>query len=673
MADAGEGIGGLGAPVGTSAPPAASTGAGHPAGGQDGPSPQRVVDRLDRALAGRRGTLISVAVLVVVAWSIAPVPANTGLEYSWKTGLSLAVDQGLVFGRDFLFTFGPLGFANDVVIVDPGLGLVSIAVAVAIHVLLVAAVVVLLRRSFTPTVALLLAVPVCMLTLVGTHRLATLAMLALVSLWALTRLATPGARCAPLEITAVGVIAGTAVVFKANAVLIVVVGCYTVAACAYATAGLRRVATDLGVFAAATGAGLLGAWIITGQPISALDEWVRGSMEVGLGYNESMGIEAGSRSRQAVEYALAGLVLVAFASMTLRSRAVGLRRRLVLLALLALVLFGRFKAGYVRHDPGHVTAFLVIAALLPLGMLKVWGRWRGLAVLGALTGALFVVADASPLRELDPARRVENLVATARLAISSERREEFVDQRRERMRRQYDLPASIVAQLAGHTVHIDPWETSIAFAYPELEWAPVPVFQSYAAYTPYLDDLNADRLVGDDRPEFVLRRPSDALDNRVVRFESPRATFELLCQYREISAVDGWQLLAAGPDRCGRPRRVARQSLHLGDPVRVPRDPDALVVAEFDGLASGPIDRLRNLAHKSRETHFAIGGRWFRFVTATQGQPHVLSVPRCAPTPGGPQADRIDEFKMVDRLGIPRLDAGEGTYEVEFLEVPYSC
>jgi hypothetical protein len=38
-----------------------------------------------------------------------PEMPTTGLDPSWRFALNVAVSPGLVFGRDVLFTFGPLG------------------------------------------------------------------------------------------------------------------------------------------------------------------------------------------------------------------------------------------------------------------------------------------------------------------------------------------------------------------------------------------------------------------------------------------------------------------------------------------------------------------------------------------------------------------------------------
>jgi hypothetical protein len=64
------------------------------------------------ALAARYlGGAIGVAALIVAALFLipfAPSMPHAGLDPSWVYGVNEAVAQGRVFGRDLIFTFGPL-------------------------------------------------------------------------------------------------------------------------------------------------------------------------------------------------------------------------------------------------------------------------------------------------------------------------------------------------------------------------------------------------------------------------------------------------------------------------------------------------------------------------------------------------------------------------------------
>jgi hypothetical protein len=69
------------------------------------------------------------------------------------------------------------------------------------------------------------------------------------------------------------------------------------------------------------------------------------------------------------------------------------------------------------------------------------------------------------------------------------------------------LPGEMREAIGNSGVTIIPWEISIAAAN-NLNFIPLPVFQTYSAYTPFLDDLNASSLVKNisekKTPEFII-------------------------------------------------------------------------------------------------------------------------------------------------------------------------
>ena len=51
-----------------------------------------------------------VVYFALAAFPPGPLPASSGLDPSWVAGLNMAHVQGLVAGKDWVFTLGPLGF-----------------------------------------------------------------------------------------------------------------------------------------------------------------------------------------------------------------------------------------------------------------------------------------------------------------------------------------------------------------------------------------------------------------------------------------------------------------------------------------------------------------------------------------------------------------------------------
>src|SRR5918995_665110 len=128
-------------------------------------------------------------------------------------------------------------------------------------------------------------------------------------------------------------------------------------------------------------------------------------------------------------------------------------------------------------------------------------------------------------------------VSTVRDVANPGRRAALRDVGRRYLQGTYRLDRRALALLGGHTVAIDPWGVPIAWAY-GLRWDPLPVLQN-EAYTPRLDQLNADALSSGDGPERILRintlrtepglSPTNALDGRYPAHDSPAARVAMLC------------------------------------------------------------------------------------------------------------------------------------------------
>src|SRR5437868_9859385 len=97
--------------------------------------------------------------LALFTWRIWPVDGLRplpGLDGSWKIGLHLAAVHGLVFGREVIFTYGPLGFLTQPLAVDTLTGALSIAFSLLAWFALAAAVLAAARRGFPTAAALVL-------------------------------------------------------------------------------------------------------------------------------------------------------------------------------------------------------------------------------------------------------------------------------------------------------------------------------------------------------------------------------------------------------------------------------------------------------------------------------------------------------------------------------------
>jgi hypothetical protein len=490
-----------------------------------------------------------------------------------------------------------------------------------------------------------------------------LAIAAMACGWALMVLRAeelPGSRrWLPLR-AALGAFAAVAVLVKLNTGLTVAL---VLGVAALATTRDRRRALGAAMFAAGFLVTLLALWTALGQSLGALDDYVRTSYEVVAGFADSM--QADSLTGR-WEYAAAAAVLAGVAGLALEAtRGWPAGRRLGGLAVTALVMFGAFKQGFVRHDG---LAFFATGAFvaLALGSPAARPRW-GSAAVAALCVVSFLAASAPELYELHrpggTRQAVRDAVATLRDP------ETLIAASLSETREREGIPASAIAAIGRRSVHIYPQEAAAAWSQPGLTWRPLPVFQDYQAYTPALTRRNADMLRSDRAPERILRHVEE------LRFADPETTIELACRYVHALGAGEWQVLARVPDRCETPEPVARVEAATEEAIRVPAvGPDELLLMRVEGMKKGPGESLAGFLWKPNRRAVSVDGKHASTVSPTlAGLPALITAGAAADYPRGFRlAPPVHElrFQILTHGVVAPIRSLDRPLTVEFLRVP---
>ena len=459
-----------------------------------------------QAAGPRRATTWAIDVCLGLLVAATTMPIDQFMRYftvddSWLAGLYEGRHRGFVWGSELVFTYGPLGFVAEPRFVHPGLGYASLA----FNLLAVAAIAVGLartwRRVLHPVAAWALTYLIANVVTWNVDVL-LLAALALVLAFAVSEQGRPW-RSTTAIATAAAV--GVAALVKLSLVPIGAALALSIAVMVPRPARWRTVgyASAAGLFA------FLVAWLALGQPLSSLDPYLRSSTAVIAGYSQAMGTEESGRAWEyPAALVLAGATLAVARA---RLRGDGDRGRAVPiagLALVAIAIVAAFRLGFVRHDKHSATFFsgvLVLLAALP-PLVDGW-RHRAVAthavVLVVATAVLWQVADLTSDVVLGGPGRALDLPSAARDASDPEQIAAMTNAALE-----IGMAPEMLERIGDDTVHIDPQDTSLAVL-TGMNWRPVPVFQSYVAYTPHLDRLNADAIV-ESGPTWILRQPDGA-------------------------------------------------------------------------------------------------------------------------------------------------------------------
>lgn len=559
------------------------------------------------------------------SWPVSHLAPGTGIDFSWKAALHMAAQRGLDYGTEIVYVYGPLGFLTVPELYSPKTTAAALLFTGLIHLALSFTVLSILRKHLNLWVALLLSIPAARV-LLWIEPSESLELL--VFLWG-ARLLTEDMpqRRQTLLLAAGAAISGVAFLLKLNTGVVVAVLTYGT------VLGLRSKMASWAGLASITLAAFGAGWLGSGQPMDNLLAYATTSLDMIAGHSRSMGVEEANRGWELV----AGPAVVAALSilMVQATRGIGARRGFMLLAVSGVFTFAVAKHGFVRHDAGHAAPFFGIMLLATLAYAVLWSRSQKMPVIVAnvaliilIAGVFLRIIPGSPENSgFEPAgRAVEQLEVMA----SGSNRRLFIDTARQGLRNQYGLTEEMLGLVGDRRVHIEPWEASVAWAYPQLAWDPLPLFQGFTATSPRLDEMNVEELRSSLGPEVILRQTPRSVDYRNPFFEPPRANVEILCRYAELGNNGVWQVLERTADRCGAPQLLGRVVADAGCAVKVPQvtDENALLLVKIKPSGESLLHLARTQLYRSIATYIDLGANGVhRLVLDTAEGGLLLKVP----------------------------------------------
>jgi hypothetical protein len=291
----------------------------------------------------------------------------------------------------------------------------------------------------------------------------------------------------------------------------------------------------------------IAGWAACGQNPLNLPAYFISSWQISQGYQDAMGLScpAGQLYRGLGVVAL----VVAFLGVNFLTSADRVRNGALTLGALAL-LYLNWKHGYIRAD-GHQIGFfyaaltVIVSAPLVLEPSPVL-RWLKHALLAA-AGLLAVVSCDLVLPglvrgALGGAQNNVNTHAGFFLGLNHGR--EVYTGKWEAERNNYDL-RKVKETVGRASLDVLGFEQAIAL-FNGFNYQPRPVFQGYSAYTPYLARLNHDYYASDRAPEFVLFK-LQTLDGRLAMMDDPDVLRLLVQRYTYLFSEQGFSLWQRKP------------------------------------------------------------------------------------------------------------------------------
>jgi hypothetical protein len=501
--------------------------------------------------------LLALFVCLVVIVPFSPDMPLGGLDGSWRFALEQGMANGLVLGRDLVFTFGPYS------------SVYTRSYHPATHTLMMFASLY-LALSFTWTLGLfigacrrawLAGLLLMMVGMVYFNDTILFMLPLLVGLQVFLRWQRSDSNQAGAPWMLVLLFAPLGLLPLVKGTLLVLCAMVTVLSAGFLWAQRRRALGAVCLLTPAVALVLL--WCASGQPLAALPDFVAGMMAIVSGYNDAMSYYG--VLRESLPFVVAMLTMLWAIA---RLQALEQRAKVFLFLLYGGVLFITFKAGFVRQDVhAMIASTTLLMAAIALNMVL---ADRRVLVATAVVMLPWLVIDHN-YANTTPAKVVHTVgrqVAAAwdgtlqRLRQPDWPRPQF-DAAVAGLRAQAALPV-----LTGRS-DIYSYNQSWLIASGN-QWAPRPVPQSYSAYTPALAERNRQFLLGAEAPRNIFFRV-ETVDSRLPSLDDGPSWPVLLANYRPAGMQNGMLILKqrdAGHYKA--PATLPASTHRFGDVVPVP-------------------------------------------------------------------------------------------------------
>jgi hypothetical protein len=458
---------------------------------------------------------------ILYSWGEGYATPELGLDPSWAEGLVNATDNGRIFGKDVVFTFGPY---HQLYTYQISSNLVPFLIGRWMLGLSAGAAAVTLGRITSLSWGFALTISLWLLPSRNSDGLFGV----LATLFVLGCLYLRRTRSASLLLYLIylGIILGTytKLSFLGSALPAVAAG-----------AVLRWRSNEgwpswpkIALCAASLIAPWPLLWILSGQPASSLISYFsNGNLDMVTGFSSSMQTIDAAQNWQPPAYCLAVIVVLYFLKDNITKHLSNRTKIWVTISSLSVIAGVALKAGMVRHD-GHVvtSAFylfsfsVIVFALHQTSSLSPSEKNRSALLLIPMLVGLNLRSKHS---FQSPLSKPERLVVNFKLLVGSSVRQHSRDylatlrklKLLELNRKSEKLPIPL-----GSSTDILPWDISDLTSQ-GINYKPRPIFQSYSAYTPTLQSLNATHFESINKPDFIVLRTGSIDERTPLEMDAP--------------------------------------------------------------------------------------------------------------------------------------------------------
>lgn len=540
-------------------------------------------------------SFVSAVLVFLLGFHFDGGPAGYDIDPSWAAAVISGVEHSRHWGRDIVFTYGPLGLLSPQASYNA-----SMLFTVACGQVAFAALYALLFWFACSALALSSRLIVLLIVLwfgsvwAGDVLWFTVHPIALLAMW---RVRDGSAKLSVFIAIAAGIACGIPWLIKFSIFLLWVVWllCTPLAMSASRRNGMLAVASSVITS--------LLLWRLAGQDFSDILNHLHKSAQVAIGYGQAMQ-RPGPEWTDTIGFATLSLALMALAAVFWRIR-LGNAERIAFLVLAAAAIGLSFKAAFTRVDPTHLLVFFPTAGIA-IALTSAFAQSISIRRLGEFA-ALACAAGAFALPSIRADQKAFLAMGAPSIGASLQNGERllFFKARADRLEQVTDeMRASNAMPQTQRTVGQDTIDIvsvgqGLLFLN-RLNYRPRPILQGYSAYTPELAEMNRGFFASARAPQWVLL-DFRAIDGRMPTSEDPLALQHIIQTYSPRQSERGLMLMQRNPGARAVTKPLSEAVGLLNEFISVPSRPNQALTLSVDikpsswGQAAGVLHRSPRL------------------------------------------------------------------------------
>ncbi len=561
------------------------------------------------------GRYINLICYVIGSIVSLPLPfwyAKAGVDESWLIGLHWALKKGLLFGKQIVFTYGPLGFLGRPTLIDYDLWKISLAFMIFCHILFFLSMYVFMENvtsnlnRFKSVYNLFVIISLIIIPLGLGHKIVlTILLLSFMAISINSKVRTL------IIYFILAFIVSIASLLKFN-LAVISLSLLIMSLCFFLI--FKRNIKSVIIVIYVISFFLLSTFVLMvvySQDPNLLLDYVNSSLYIVIGY-VTMGLPGSIWRLWFAIIIIIGIFTVMIYAFIIKDRKMF---PFTIMSLMVSVTY--FKHGFVRQDIGHeyiyyLIMYVILIMVIPIIFNKrnsrnkldnkiLLGMKCYLLIILVVSGIVLfpkIIAVYKPGAELNLLEKKSSYEKAILFLNNKTFFDDVIIKSKENIIREYKASPEMFDAIRNDSVDIIPWDIALVWA-KDLNWSPRPIFQSYNAYTKELDSMNAKHFEENNPPKFIIFSYK-TLDRRYPIFDEPNTFRNVLCNYEHIDSYNEFIILQYDQtaSNCTRYEEIKSLNAKIGEPINIPNFKNGYLFAHID-LDYSYYGKLKNTIYKS--------------------------------------------------------------------------